>query len=184
MSANQKEETIRQIVAIEWEMFRSVKVSEPSACQQSPGAFRLMRWMSHSVLSEQVLESYMRDLKQAVEQKRNPMTEKYARMQGIIPPLKKNVKIDEIVAVESRWMEGVARRYPNTFQWDPQGFSLYESCELETCSDRTIDLYHKAVIRARDQGRNLVEERYTNLFRRLGYASIASREKKSGLGWL
>ena len=177
---DQKEETIRQIVAIEWEMFHSVKASEPAACQQSPGAFRLMRWMSHSVLPEPVLESYLQDLKRAVEQKRNPMTEKYARMQGIIPPLKKNVKIDAIVAVESRWMQGVARLYPGTFRWDPQGFSLYESCELETYSDRTIDLYHEVVTKARDQGRNLVEERYANLFRRLGYASIAAREKKSG----
>ena len=182
MSVDQKEETIRQIVAIEWEMFHSVKASEPTVCQQSPGAFRLMRWMSHSVLPEPVLESYLRDLNQAVEQKRNPMTEKYARMQGIIPPLKRNVKIDEIVAVESRWMQDVARLYPKTFQWDPQGFSLYESCELETYSDRTIDLYHEAVTKARDQGRNLVEERYANLFRRLGYASIAAKEEKSGLG--
>jgi Protein of unknown function (DUF4125) len=68
------------------------------------------------------------------------------------------------------------------FQWDPQGFSLYESRELETYSDRTTDLYHEAVTKARDQGRNLVEERYANLFRRSGYASIAAREEKSGLG--
>jgi hypothetical protein len=72
---DQKEETIRQIVAIEWEMFHSVKASEPTVCQQSPGTFRLMRWMSHSVLPEAVLESYLRDLNEAVEQNRNPMTD-------------------------------------------------------------------------------------------------------------
>ncbi len=180
MNEDPKEKIIKQIVEMEWEMFRSVKASEPSDCQQTPGAFRTMRWMSHSVLPEPVLESYVQDLKQAAADGRNLMSEKYARMQGIIPPLQINAKIGEITAVETRWMAALAELYPGTFRGVLKGFSLYEACELETYSDRTIGLYHEAVIRAQGEGRNLVEERYANLFGRLGYGSIREMEERTG----
>jgi hypothetical protein len=179
VNENLKEKIIEQIIDMEWEMFRSVKTSEPAACRELPGTFRSMRWMSHSVLPGSVLESYLLDLRQAAVLKRNLMTEKYARMQGLIPPLQINAKIAEITAVESRWMAALAELYPRTFRGVLQGFGLYESCELETYSGRTIDLYHEAVLEAQDKGRNLVEERYTNLFRRLGYDSIQAMEERA-----
>lgn len=178
MTVRSKEIIIEQIIDVEWHMFSSVKASEPADCQQRPGAFRTMRWMSHSVLPEELLESILQDLEDAVEQERNLMTEKYARMQDIIPPLNENVKIGDIAALESQWMKTLSELYPKTFEGSLDGFKLYLTCELETYSNRTIDLYHKNVVGAGEAGRNLVEERYTNLFGKMGYASIAEREEK------
>ena len=107
------------------------------------------------------------------------MTEKYARMENKIPPLNDNDMIHEIVAIENEWMKEMHAKYPRTFEDKGAGFQNYFSCELETYSDRTLALFHKFVTSARDGYRNLVEERYTNLFKKMGYNSIYERELKS-----
>jgi hypothetical protein len=166
-----------QVIALELKMFMAVRASEPSACQEHPEVFKVMRWMTHSVLSLEILKSYLIDLEEARAQGRNLMTEKYARMEDKIPRSKENDLIDEIVAIEMEWMRSLGNKYPLTFRGGNPGFRNYLSSELETYSDKTLDLYHEAVTEARSEGRNLAEERYDNLFRRLGYGSVEGREK-------
>jgi hypothetical protein len=137
-----------------------------------------MRRMHHSVMPEAVLESYLDDLRQANRRGRNLMTEKYARMQKLMPPLNSNPLIFRIVDLEAEWMKELVERYPRAFQAAIVNFMNYASCELETYSDRTIYLYHDMVVEATRQKRNLAEERYTFLFRKMGYDSIAERERK------
>lgn len=172
-------ELVQKIIEVELEMFTSVNSTVYSPCQDRLKTFKIMRQMHHSVMPVDVLESQLNDLQKAVADGRNFMTEKYARMENRIPPLKESEKINQIVKVEMGWQEAVTGKYPNLFpEKNSGGFSNYLSCELETLSDRTLELLHAATMKAFDQGRNLVEERYDNLFKSFGYESIEAREAK------
>jgi len=178
MTEDRCNELMDQIIRLEWDMFSRVRTLEPAECQERSGTFRVMRRMHHSVMPEAVLESYLDDLRQANIRGRNLMTEKYARMQKLMPPLSANPLIPQIVEIEAEWMRELVERYPSTFESAIVNFVTYASCELETYSDRTLFLYHDMVVEARRQDRNLAEERYSYLFRKMGYDSIAEREIK------
>ena len=180
--ANEKrshKELLEGIIEIEYDMFQRVKTSEPSLCKDRPEAFRIMREMTHSVLSVQTLESYLADLQKAKADDRNLLKEKYARMDNIIPSLKSNPLIERIVKIEVFWMKGLSEKYPMSFKAGLDAFGIYLSCELETYSDRTLDLYFWDISMAEKERRNLAEERYTFLFQKLGYRSISEVEKKA-----
>jgi len=179
MPETSNEAAIKRIIDLEWTMFHSVKASEPAACQEEEGTFRLMRWMSHSVFPGALLEALEDQLAQAAAQDRNLMTEKYARMGGQIPPLKNSPLIGPIVAAEREWMLALHRRWPLTFPGTGERFEAYLAADLETWSDRSLELCHGFVLAALAEGRNPVQERYANLFQRLGYASIEEREQKT-----
>jgi len=174
-----RDELINDIIDIEWFMLENVNASNPNSCQERPKAFRLMRWVSFSVLPEDFLASYLEDLQQAINDGRNFMIEKYARMENKILPLKNNPLIKEIVNIENKWMDTLTQKYPSLFNKETNSFQNYFACELETYSDRTIELFYNTVRKAQTENRNLAEERYTNLFKRLGYNSIEERVKKA-----
>lgn len=173
------DQLIAQIIDLEWEMFRTVNAAEPASCQQNPKTFRLMRWMSHSVHGEELLRSLLADLGRARDEERNMMTEKYARMENRIPPLKDVsvlAMIHEIADIEDRWMTPLREGYPLTFQAQGAGFHHYTVCELETYSEATIEAYYREIQEALERGDNLLEKRYCKLFGRLGYDSLQQRE--------
>jgi hypothetical protein len=175
-----REELLDNIVKFELDMFEQVRTSEPSLCKDRPETFKVMRGMSHSVLSTRTLKSYFGDLQKAKAKGRNLLTEKYARMDNRIPPLKSNRLIDDIVKLESRWMKELSQKYPRSFRGGSSSFELYLSSELETYSDETLKLYFSDVSRAEKEGRNLAEERYTGLSRQIGYGSIDEMGEKGG----
>lgn len=168
-----RDEILNEILDRELKMFLDVKSLEPSSCQEHPMAFRKMRYITHCVLSTDTLASYLEDLRKAEQQGRNLFTEKYARMDDLIPPLNSNPLIQKIVEIEFEWMKQLAERYPRLFQ-KPRDFT-YLACELETYSDRTLELYYRDVCKAQEEGRNLAEERYTVLFKDLGYSSLEEK---------
>lgn len=172
------DEILKQIIALELDMFERVRTAQPTLCQERPEAFKSMRTMTHSVLSTQTLQSYLNDLQTANCGGVNLLTLKYARMGGQIPPLSDNPVIGDIVRIEERWMLELAERYPHTVKGGP-GFSNYLSSELETYSDGTLTLYYADVSKAVDEGRNLAEERYNWLFERIGYGSIDEAEERA-----
>jgi len=173
-----REELMDNIIELELEMFENVRSAEPSLCQERPETFKSMRGMTHSAVSDRTLSSYLEDLQQARADGKNLLTLKYARMDGKIPPLKENPIITGIVRIEEGWMMELAEKYPNTVKGGP-GFGVYLSSELETYSDRTLDLYLKDVQQAEREGRNLAEERYNWLFERVGIGSIEQAEEKA-----
>ena len=177
---NEKEirkELLNSIIEIELGMFEQIRTSEPSPCKDRPETFRVMREMTHSVLSTETLQSYLGDLQVARTEGRNLLTEKYARMDNKIPPLKTSQLIDDIVKIESHWIKELSQKYPHSFKSVPDGFELYLSSELETYSDETLKLYSGDVSRAKKERRNLAEERYTGLFQQIGYSSIDEMER-------
>jgi hypothetical protein len=177
-----RKELLDNIIKFELDMFEQVRTSEPSLCKDRPETFRVMREMSHSVLSTRTLQSYLEDLQKAKAEGRNLLTEKYARMDNRIPPLKSNRLIGDIVELESRWMRELSQKYPRSFRGGSGSFELYLSSELETYSDETLKLYFGDVSTAEKEGRNLTEERYTKLSQQIGYSSINDMERKRGPG--
>lgn len=188
------EQLLQAVIALEKRMFVAVKASSPSACQQHLHTFETMRRMSHCVLSDETLSSYLQDLQDAFEPVqasgccvapslsgvntpaqtellRNFFSEKYARIEGLIPPLKSNPVIDEIVVVESAWFRDLQSRFPHLLH-ATGAFEAYERAELETYSDRTLASYARDLHAATQQGRNLVEERYRFLYKTLGLGTL------------
>lgn len=176
-----KWDVIENIIALELEMFLDVKTREKdgnSKCQEEPETFKLMRWMSHSVLSFDTLKSYFEDLISAKIANHNLMTEKYALMENLIPHENANPLIEIIAEIEIRWMNKLKPKYPNLFNNDPQSFKNYMVCEYETYSTKTLDLLRKDLATATEKKLNLTELRYNNLFKRLGYKSLEELDQK------
>jgi hypothetical protein len=186
------------IIGLEERMFVAVRASAPSDCQQHLQTFRRMRRMAHYVLSDDTLRSYLQDLREASEPntpdgccmvpslseikqakdalpKRNFFTEKYARIEDLIPPLNDNPAIDKILAIETQWFQELQGRYPKLLQ-KTGAFERYARAELETYSDRTLAYHFRDIQAAKDAGRNLVEERYAKLCEMLKLESLAAAE--------
>ncbi len=181
MSMDEKKENlIREIIERELAMFLATpNEGGPSACQMRPQSFRVMRWMNHSTHDIATLESYLNDLKEAEAQGRNFMIEKYARMDDRLPPLSQNPLLDEITDAECAFLHEASERYPHAIKGHGEThFRNYCRCELETLSDRTLELYAAEVKRAQQEKRNLAEERYDNLWKKLGEGSLAAYDAK------
>ena len=172
---------LNDIIEIELDMFQRVRTSEPSLCQERPESFRVMRGMTHSVLSAETLESYLEDLQKARAKGRNLLSEKYARMQDIIPSLKVDQAmvdiIEDIVRTESHWLKEVSAKYPHCLKGQVTNFEVYLRCEIESYSDKTIRSYSADVSKAEKEGRNLAGERFDRLAKSMGYSSIAEMEE-------
>ena len=173
-----RSDVLREIIERELRMFVNVRNEGGTAdCQKLPDSFRLMREMTLCVQTDAVLESYLQDLARAEAEGRNLMTEKYARMDNRIPPLKSRETIDEIVDAESRWRDSLSREFPHVILADGHGgFRRYLSCELETWSDQTLEGYRGLVAEARARGRNLARYRYEFLMERVGFDSLTAYE--------
>ena len=176
-----RDQILQDIIDLETAMFRSLNIGEPMP-EDRIRPFRLMRWMTYSVLADDTLASWLADLRTAKQAGRNVLTEKYARIDNLIPPIKNNPLIGEIVGAEVRWMEELHERFPKMIRRqadDAALFEKYAACELETWSDASIELYHRDVCAALRERRNLPEERYNNLYRRTGQGSLAELETKA-----
>lgn len=176
--ADVRQALLDEIIERELKMFLAVtNRGGVSVCQERPETFRTMRWTTHCVHSDAYLISYLEDLKTAERDGRNFMTEKYALMEGQIAPLSKDPRIAEIVRVEGLWRDDLARLYPHIFRADGgESFQIYLESELQTLSESTLGLYATEVAEADGKSENLMARRYEQLFRKMGYHSLAERE--------
>lgn len=167
-----------EIIARELDMFLAVNNEGGMAdCQQRPETFRVMRRMTHDVHDDEVLASYLEDLRRAEREGRNVMVEKYARMDDRLPPLSLSPLLDDIADAETAFLHEACQRYPHVIKSNGKGiFRRYLRCELETLSQATLTLYASEVHRAVQEGRNLAVERHECLARLLGRASLAAYE--------
>ena len=168
---------IEKIVDLEEDMFKAVKVSESSICQERLKTFRIMREMTFSVWSSACLKSYLNDLKDAIQNGRNLLTEKYARMDNLIPVINNNPLIDVIVSFERDWMLDLHEKYPHAVSMQGD-FTNYTKSELETYSDKTIKEYYETLKRAKLEENNLAEVRFLKMYKRFGYNSLQEIEDR------
>ncbi|MDY6935295.1 MAG: DUF4125 family protein [Spirochaetota bacterium] len=185
---SQKDDLITDILDIEINMFLTVPTAQPSSCQSYPDSFRMHRRAQFSTWSEETLKSYRSDLQMAERAGKNLMTEKYARMDSLLPPKKPNPLIKEIVDIQYEWQIKMFNKYPNLMggarvlssaedSVNRTSFETYLKSELETYSDNTIKLLHKDVLDSHEKGINLTEELYSQLVLNMGYSSIEEAEK-------
>lgn len=85
--SNKPETTKEKIAAIEWEMFQRVRNEGGRAdCQNRPDTFKIMRLAQFSAWPEELAQSYLEDLRKALQNDRNLPMEKYARMMESTAP--------------------------------------------------------------------------------------------------
>jgi hypothetical protein len=184
-----REDLIRQILDIEQDMFVRVNEGNPAACQRDTEGFRVHREAQFSVWSQATLTSYLEDLHRAGEAGENLMTYKYARMEGILPRKHDSPFIDEIVEIQTRWQREMYAKYPLLMSGarpikegepglDTVSFKTYLRGELESYSEATLEALHRDVKAFERGNRNMSEEVYEHLVRRMGYSSIAEVEER------
>ena len=177
---------ITAIVEVELEMFLNVRSSEPAQCQQHPDAFRDIRASIYEFWSKETLESYLQDIIAAKSTGRNLYTEKYARMDNLIPPQNDDPIINKIVDVEIKWQEAIRKKYPGIYSRvgrnvdsteSESDFANYLRCELETMSHNTLELYYANLQQVLERSENLAETSLERLVLKGGYKSLAHAEE-------
>lgn len=193
-----KEKLIKQIIDIEWPMFSSADNEGGKAfCQTQPRTFKIMRKSQYLSWTDEILESYLRDLKRAVILKRNLCAEKYAfmmemtdpvayqKIRPLLPEVSRDVlqKIQKIVDHYIAWGELTAQKYPALCMKgrplkdthdsvDVVSIETYLFCELKTYSNYTVSLLYLYILNCCEQGINLAEMTLENTIREYGYESL------------
>jgi len=174
----EKRAVLDEVLALEWDMFQRVRSNRPAPCQSAPERFRMIRGSLFETWTERMLASYVKDLEDAAACGRNLLSEKYARMDNLIPPRNTNPVIDQIVELEIKWQSELRERYPALYECccrrmeatgNGNDFSVYLRCELETYGDNTLWLYYENVRTADDRKENLAIESLQRLVRKTGY---------------
>ncbi len=200
-----KQEWIAEILPIEWEMFSSVQnIGGQAACQRDPKTFQIMRSSQEMAWSEEVLESYYKDLVKAKNNNRNLMTEKYGWMMestfpaefqnNIKPFLPKlnpavNPLVKEIIAMIVEWSREISHDYPlvaeagrpmESSSDTPLATSLetYFRGELKTYSARTLKLLLEYLKNQKEAGVNVHKQILENTVLQYGYESLDDAESK------
>lgn len=202
--SNKPETTKEKIAAIEWEMFQRVRNEGGRAdCQNRPDTFKIMRLAQFSAWPEELAQSYLEDLRKALQNDRNLPMEKYARMmestapeeyekfRDVLPPVSDRSKeiIAECTSMEVAWMEEYARRYPHLSAGNralhsredspyDTSFETYERCELMTYSEHTLELYLTFLRGLKEKGQNLALLTMTSMVRQYGYKDLDDAEKR------
>lgn len=195
-------EVINEILRLEWPMFSGVNnAGGKAACQMDSDTFKIMRTSQYQTWRQDTLESYLADLQRAQEQGRNLMTEKYARMMestfpeeyariaDSLPRLAADTvrRIDEIVAVHVAWKEALDAKYPHLgdrsrpirTRDDKAGLpsvETYTRGELQTYSDKTIDLYHRDTMQRAARHESEAEENLLHQVRQYGFSDLEAAE--------
>lgn len=197
------EDLIKKIVLLEWAEFQQVNNRGGRAsCQDDWENFEISRRSQYRAWSNELLESYFKDLETAKSNGRNLLAEKYARMMEstipkeyeelkrtlpvISPEMKKLIEI--IIRIQLKWTEELAKKYPNLSgkgrsiyshedREDVTSFETYLRGELETYSKETIDLYYEYVQRLEYQEKNLNIMIMENTVYAYGYDSLETAEK-------
>ncbi len=175
-----RSDILAAVLEIEWDMFSNVNnAGGKASCQSQHEEFLIMRKSQFARWSDEALASWLDDLKQARSERRNLMSEKYARMMEKtfpkeyaqiaehLPPVPEEslAKIAEIVAVHVAWKEELNAKYPvigslgrpARAKDDSMGLpslETYMTAELKSYSPRTLDLVYKATMESRDKGQN------------------------------
>jgi len=185
----EKDRIIEAILEIELQMFLTVNPEQTSGCQEHPESFKLHRRAQFAPWSEEALGSYLEDLHAAQAHGENLMRRKYARMQGLLPPVESSPVIEEIVRLKMDWQRAMFRDYPavmagarpltaESTRAQMTSFETYARGELETYSERTLGLLNRDLLEIQAQGESLSEKVYDYLVRASGYASLKDTEMK------
>lgn len=172
---------VEEIVAQEWVMFDQVhNIGGRASCQDDRITFEVMRSSQLLAWSEEMLDSYARDLRDARLVGRNLLAEKYGymmertsplefeRIRESLPPItmEKRALIDHISAVHMAWWKELNEAYPALTGRGRSGnreddgvagtsFETYLRGELATYSRQTLERYWEHVQKLQGEGKSL-----------------------------
>ncbi len=172
---------IERIIDIEMKMFLEVPVLEEPSCRSNLKSMRLHRKSQFAGWSEETCRSYLQDLEKAQQEGVNLMTLKYARMADQISPLSGSPDIPFIVNQSVAWQEEIIRSCPHLMSRgrDIEDFRNYLSSELETYSDRTLQLLRQDLEGYIDSGKSMARDIYEAMAELAGYPSLEELESHS-----
>lgn len=200
---------VETIVMAEWEQFQNVNnEGGPANCQGNWPTFFQMRASQFMTWTRPLLESYQKDLSDAVEQGRNLLTEKYGlMMQSTDPqyfldnlaaymPHPRAMRIEQqetIIAQQVEWADDFRTRYPHLGAamrvlhtsedtLAATSFETYLRAELTTYSQNTLDLYTARIKELKAAGKNITEMTITNTVHLGGFATLEEAEAAQAEG--
>lgn len=200
------DELVQKIIEVEWTQFQMVQNEGGRAdCQDDWNTFHIMRESQFINWPLEILESYARDLMEAMDHDWNLIFEKYGRMMESTEPerykelehlfpkrSKERVeRMEETIAIQTKWLEEFAEKYPHLMQaarrihtsedgpYDTSS-ETYLRGELASYSDATEQLYSAYIKTLLEEGKNFVEMTYDHMVKAYGYGSIAEADEKMG----
>ncbi len=173
-----KKNLVESILELEVKMFLRVPTGEEPSCRSDIESMKLHRSSQFAGWSVETCESYLDDLKKADQSGRNLLTLKYARMDNQIPPLTNSTHLAAICNQYVEWQLEFIRQYPNIMRRGRSidDFKNYLSSELETYSNKTLDLLWTDVEACRHSGGNLSLDTYKYLAVQAGFKSLEDME--------
>lgn len=197
---------IDSIINLEWKQFDQVQNHGGRAsCQDDWETFSIMRKSQYMAWTDELLESYYKDLTEAEDKGWNLITEKYARMMESTAPEEYEVLKDklpsrtverlalqeEIIKIQVRWVEEFAKKYPNVSgngrniytEEDNLYNTSYETYlrgEIGIYSEKTIALYRQFIYNLQAEGKNLAQCIIENTVKQYGYKDLDDTEKNLG----
>ena len=196
---------IEQILRVEWQMFQSVDgLGGKAGCQEEWSTFHIMRYSFYNAWTNQMIRSYIRDLDEASQERRNLVMEKYAYMMEYTDPqyydseLKPHLPVCE---AETREMINEIAEYlvecDKEFAWkypklsrkgrpidaaedsgDDTSAETYIKGELRTYSKYTLNYFAEYIRDCRREDVNfslLVKDKMVKMY---GYDSLDDAERK------
>ena len=193
-----KEELIKKIVKMEWDMFQKVQnIGGRALCQDDWRTFEIMRVGQFMSWSDAPLQSYLTDLEEGEKSGRNLLSEKYARMmkstspleyaqiEHLLLPLAPEVPplIEKIVKIFLEWEEEIRQKFPHVTARERPLYSSEDSPfvtsmetylrgELATYSRRTLELYYNHLLDQKSRNINGAEITLEYIVKQYGYKSI------------
>ncbi len=193
---------VKEIVALEWELFDQVQNRGGRAdCQDNKETFEIMRSSQLMAWNIPLRESWLADLQAAQAAGRNPLSEKYGYMMERTSPAEyaqiahllpvrspeKERQIDFICRAHVIWQEKVAAKYPHLAgrgrpirrtedDLARTSFETYLWGELATYSEKTLAIFADYIRELMYTGHNLCEMILANTAQYYGYDSIEAAE--------
>ena len=197
-----KEEIINEILEREWNFFtRANNVGGRASCQDNKTEFVIMRKSQWETLPQDILESYLDDLREAKNKRVNIVVEKYARMMEFSSPIEyeaikhhlheisqnKKEIADKIVKIYLDWEQEVINKYPKiagrgrplyskSDTLEITSIETYLRGELYSYSEKTNLLYYNYIQKCLDEKKNLALENIQNIVIEKGFESLEEAE--------
>ena len=197
--------SVAELILKEWNQFQQVRNEGGRAsCQNHMKEFVMNRLAQFLTWDDAMRESYYEDLTEAESVGWNLLTEKYARMMRYTAPAQyaalcnrlpvisepKERLVEKIVAIQLKWQEDYARRYPRVARGSRPtdhsadadyvtSFETYLRCELYTYSERTLRAYLSHAEELARRGGNMTIQNLEYLAKRYGFSSLQEMEEHS-----
>ena len=197
--------SVAELILKEWNQFQQVRNEGGRAsCQNHMKEFVMNRLAQFLKWDDAMRESYYEDLTEAESVGWNLLTEKYARMMRYTAPAQyaalcnrlpvisepKERLVEKIVAIQLKWQEDYARRYPRVARGSRPtdhsadadyvtSFETYLRCELYTYSERTLRAYLSHAEELARRGGNMTIQNLEYMAKLYGFSSLQEMEEHS-----